>query len=121
MNKYCGQHLIIANEIQEESEPAFPTHRTRSTLHRYDDADNSGSDEDASDGKGEPVAEALIQNDQQFHHLKILKSAGDEQTPIEPPIKPTKSKNTNANSKNRRVYSQVRSIIVIIIIVIFGL
>lgn len=94
MNKYCGQHFIIANEIQE-TEPTPP--RTRSTLqHQYEDDEND-------EVKGEPVAEALIHNDQQFHHLKIMKSSVErpEQIPYEP-IKPTKQKN-----KNRRIYSQV--------------
>lgn len=94
MNKYCGQHLIIANEIQPTEPDSLPS-PPRSHSPTWD-ADNEPH-------KGEPVAEALIQNEQSFHHLKILKSSIEqpEQIPYEP-IRPTKQKN-----KNRRVYSQV--------------
>lgn len=46
MNKFCGEHLVIGNEIEE---PAAEPVR-----------------------KGEPRAEARM-SDQQYHHLKILK------------------------------------------------
>lgn len=94
MNKYCGQHLIIANEIQPTEPDSLPS-PPRSHSPTYD--------ADKEPPKGEPVAEALIQNEQSFHHLKILKSSIEqpEQIPYEP-IRPTKQKN-----KNRRVYSQV--------------
>lgn len=80
LNKYCGEHLLIGNEKQSEDD--FTKTKER---------------------KGEPVAEARIQTDQSFHHLKILKSgdSNDSQRQIVPNEKEHKRR------KNHRVYSQV--------------
>lgn len=102
VNKYCGQHLIVANEVQDVDSDPLPLPRARSTP-------------DDDEERAEPVAEALIQNDQNFHHLKILTSSAERpvHVPYEP-IKPTKQKN-----KNRRIYSQVSDFYLFIVSVSF--
>lgn len=54
--------------------------------------------------KGDPVAEARIQTDQSFHHLKILKSGGDDTA--ERPTDASPADVRRGRGKQSRVYSQ---------------
>lgn len=67
LNKYCGQHLRIENE-SPDPEPEFPL---------YQRSVPSNNDIQRSERNG-PIAEALIQNEQMFHSLKILKPSPSE-------------------------------------------
>lgn len=70
MNKYCGEHLIVVNE----SPVPEPTYHSQRSLSNNGNDDTEKNDVDSNG----PVAEALIQNEQMFHHLKILKPSPSE-------------------------------------------
>lgn len=93
MNKFCSEHLLIGNEIQQHHQP--PTENKVKNSNREPEP------------KGEPVAEARIQtNEQSFHqftNLKILKSADSYNgTNNGQPVHEN-------YRKKQRVYSQVSS------------
>lgn len=73
VNKFCGEHLIIANESPVPDPTYHPTQQ-RSPSENDIEIDSSGN-ENKLDG---PVAEALIQNEQMFHQLKIWKPSPSE-------------------------------------------
>lgn len=87
LNKFCGEHLLIGNEKQSVDDLSKTNER-----------------------KGEPVAEARIQTDQSFHHLKILKS-GDSNNPQGPIDSSVPNEKDKKRRKNHRVYSQVTFLI----------
>lgn len=101
MNKYCGEHLIVANEIPT-SEPSIQTHRTRSTLQLPHPEDDYSENEL---GQDEPVAEALIQNDQILHHVKIIKSSPSDTADASQDVNNDLEKE---NRKRQRVFSKVK-------------
>lgn len=88
LNKFCGEHLLIGIERDKIDEFSIPSQR--------------------KGRRGEPVAEARIQSDQSFHHLKILKSgeANDSHGPTNTSPNHEKDKKRR---KNQQVYSQVNS------------
>lgn len=67
VSKYCGEHLVIVNESPVPE----------STYHSQRSLPSTENDVEQADEDG-PRAEALIQSDQMFHHLKILKPAPSE-------------------------------------------
>lgn len=96
MNKFCSEHLLIGNENQQHHQP--PTENKVKNSNREPEP------------KGEPVAEARIQsNDQSFHqftNLKILKFADTFNGTNEQPVQEN-------YRKKQRVYSQVSSFSII--------
>ncbi|KAG4073530.1 hypothetical protein HA402_000754 [Bradysia odoriphaga] len=82
LNKFCGEHLLIGPEKQPVDDFTKPNER-----------------------KGEPVAEARIQTDQSFHHLKILKS-GENNDALGSVGSSAANENDKKRRKNQRVYSQ---------------
>lgn len=102
LNKYCGEHLVVVNEIQElEQEPDNVPHQR--SLSNENDIERvpSGFREENNDG---PIAEALIQNEQMFHHLKILKPSPSE---LENERRKSASTDENVDRPRKGVYSQV--------------
>lgn len=95
MNKFCSEHLLIGNENQQHHQPPPTENKVK----------NSNREPEP---KGEPVAEARIQsNDQSFHqftNLKILKFNGTNEQPVQENYR-----------KKQRVYSQVSSIFIFIL------
>lgn len=81
LNKYCGEHLTIGNEIVHWPD-ILPETFTRTKK------------------KGDPIAEARV-SDQNFHHLKILKSSNPDERSI------NESGGVNRKAKAQRVFSQV--------------
>lgn len=78
VTKYCGEHLVLVNELPEpDPVPVHQSTKLRRSIESKDEKDASESENVFSDLEG-PVAEALIQNDQMFHNLKILKSSPSE-------------------------------------------
>lgn len=80
LNKFCGEHLVVVNE-SPEPQPDYPTHQrslpyfdSSSDIERYSKDLHEANNVDREG----PVAEALIQNEQMFHHLKILKPSPSE-------------------------------------------
>lgn len=102
LNKYCGEHLIVVNE-SPEPELISPTQQRS-----VPDENNTGSGalrDDNSVERDGPVAEALIQNEQMFHHLKILKPSPSE---LENEQRQSISQFEKLEKKSpRKVYSQV--------------
>lgn len=84
LNKFCGEHLLIGFE--------------KSTV---DDVPRN------HERKGEPVAEARIQADQSFHHLKIIKSGESNDPPGSNTDTAAANDNEKKRRKNQRIYSQV--------------
>lgn len=71
LNKFCGEHLKLTNE-SPDPEPELSLQQ-RSVSNGDDiQSDDNSMQRDA------PIAEALIQNEQMFHHLKILKPSPSE-------------------------------------------
>lgn len=68
ITKYCGEHLVLVNELPEPD----PVHQSTNLKRTIKAKSEKKAD------RGGPVAEALIQNDQMFHNLKILKSSPSE-------------------------------------------
>lgn len=99
MNKFCSEHLLIGNENQQ--------HHQQPTENKVKNSNRE------PEPKGEPVAEARLQsNDQSFHqftNLKILKFNGTNEQPV----------NENYRKK-QRVYSQVSSVLFIRVLGNFG-
>lgn len=92
-NKYCDERLRIDNEPNDRPLAASPKMvRTK---------------------KGDPVAEARIQNEQQsFTHLKIIKSSDGDEMPPDGDNKKgltpaTSGEEVKQRRKSSRVYSQV--------------
>lgn len=94
LNKFCDERLRIDNEPEPTLLPSVQP-----------------------ESRGEPVAEARVQTDQSFHHLKILKSGGsfdvDNNDVIDPYVGNTNNKTTadrseaqNVNTKRRRPKQQ---------------
>lgn len=83
---FCGEHLLIGTEKHSVDEFTKTSH--------------------SNERKGEPVAEARIQNDQNFHHLKILKS-GESNDSLGSIDSPSNNEKEKKRRKNHRVYSQV--------------
>lgn len=89
VNPYCAENLVIGNEMELQK-------RSKSASQYY--------------RKGEPVAEARIQQQQdqifhQFTNIKILKPTLDEKTELE--IAEEREREREIKRK-QRIYSQVR-------------
>lgn len=115
LNKYCGEHLIIANESPQLDPILPPTHHQRAvpdkqktalTSNTLELSDGNEADDGAAEVFDEPVAEALIQNEQAFHHLKILKSSPVDDAYEREIIAAAKAK-LNRQQPKKKVYSQV--------------
>lgn len=88
-NKYCDEHLRIDNEPTEQMRTTPKMVRTK---------------------KGDPIAEARIQNEQSFTHLKIIKSSDRDEQPEEgKSLSPTNPDERPKKQKNSRIYSQVNN------------
>lgn len=104
--KYCGEHLVLVNELPEPDPDPVSVHQstklTRSLKPNNEkDASKSGifsSDRDV------PVAETLVQNDQMFHNLKIFKSSSSE---IQSDRHSVPDEDTKSAILNEGVFSQV--------------
>lgn len=108
MNKFCGEHLIVVNETPEPALEYPPSTQQRSLSDENDiDKLSSSLREDDNDiERNGPVAEALIQNEQMFHHLKILKPSPSE---MENERRKSASQAEKLEKQPaRKVYSQVR-------------
>lgn len=97
MNKFCSEHLLIGNENQQHHQQP-----------KENKVKNSNREPEP---KGEPVAEARIQsNEQSFHqftNLKILKFADTFNGTNEP---------VHENyRKKQRVYSQVSFFLILVL------
>lgn len=110
LNKFCGEHLIVVNESPEPELEYPPTPHHRS-LPEENDIDRGGLRDENGIERNGPVAEALIQNEQMFHHLKILKPSPSE---MENERRKSASqaekidKPATTRARARKVYSQVR-------------
>lgn len=111
LNKFCGEHLKVENE-SPEPEPELPSFHQRSISHKNNvrrAADDMERNNNNNDDNG-PIAEALIQNEQMFHSLKILKPSPSE---IEKERRKSiqtlaAEKDTDTASQRKgRIYSQV--------------
>lgn len=114
LNKFCGEHLKVENE-SPEPEPELPTFRQRSNSHKNDvrratnDMERNNSNNNNNNDNG-PIAEALIQNEQSFHSLKILKPSPSEIEKERRKSMQTQAaeKDTDTASQRKgRIYSQV--------------
>lgn len=83
-NKFCNERLRIDNEPTEQLKTSPKMVRTK---------------------KGDPVAEARIQNELSFTHLKIIKSTDEDLQPDS--VSPMTTGETPKKQKSPRVYSQV--------------
>lgn len=108
LNKYCGEHLVIANE-SPALDPTPPTHQLRSINNKRKSLTSNTLElaDDDAEVFDEPIAEALIQNEQTFHHLKILKSSPAEDA-YERQMAGAAEAKLNRQSQRKKVYSQVR-------------
>lgn len=98
VNKYCGELMHIGNEIWD------------------DDDDDENSIDDSGEKLGEPVAEARIHLEQNFHqftNLKIIKAEKNDSQQATAP----RGKNSSESKmlkiiekerKKNKIYSQVR-------------
>lgn len=104
LNKFCGEHLIVVNETPEP-EPILPTQQRSLTDDNNFEHGSSRLDEENSVERDGPIAEALIQNEQMFHHLKILKPSPTE---LENERRKSISQSEKLEKPSpRKVYSQV--------------
>lgn len=90
-------------------DPTPPTHQQRSLHDKQKSFTSSNTLESADDDAevfDEPVAEALIQNEQTFHHLKILKSSPADEA-YERQLAAAAEANLNRQHRPKKVYSQV--------------
>lgn len=103
LNKFCGEHLVVVNEVAElEPEETDDMPQQRSLPYENDvERVPIGLREE---NPGEPIAEALIQNEQMFHHLKILKPSPSE---IENERKTALAAEKVNKPPRKGVYSQV--------------
>lgn len=107
LNKYCGEHLIIANE-SPVSDPTPPTHQLRSVRDKEKSLTSNTLElaDDDSEVFDHPIAEALIQNEQTFHHLKILKSSPQDEA-YERQLAAAAEAKMDRQNPRKKVYSQV--------------
>lgn len=91
-------------------DPIPPTHQHRSVHDKQKSLTSNTlelADDDDAEVFDEPIAEALIQNEQTYHHLKILKSSPAEETYEQKLTAATEAK-LNQQNRRKKVYSQVR-------------
>lgn len=107
LNKFCGEHLVVVNESPE----AEPEYAVAEQKQRYvpnenyvEHIPNGLREENGIDSNG-PVAEALIQNEQMFHSLKILKPSPSE---MENQRRKSIADVEKYEKPRKGVYSQVR-------------
>lgn len=107
LNKYCGEHLIIANE-SPISDPTPPTHQLRSVRDKKKSLTSNTLElaDDDAEVFDHPIAEALIQNEQTFHHLKILKSSPQDEA-YERQLAAAAEAKMDRQNPRKKVYSQV--------------
>lgn len=90
-------------------DPTPPTHHQRSLNNKQKSLSPSNTLE-LADNDAEvfdvPLAEALIQNEQTFHHLKILKSSPADEA-YERQLAAAAEANLNRKNRPKKVYSQV--------------
>lgn len=107
VTKYCGEHLVLVNELPEPDPDPIPVHQStklKRSLRPKNEKESSESDNVSSDREG-PVAEEIIQNDQMFHNLKILKSSPSEIQGNRQSVPDEVTKSAKLNKGNS--YSQV--------------
>lgn len=98
--------MKLENE-SPEPEPELPLFQQRPVSNKNDIRRDTNDMERKS--RGGPIAEALIQNEQMFHSLKILKPSPSEiQKERRKPMPMTEKDPTDTSSKRKgKVYSQV--------------
>lgn len=108
LNKFCGEHLKVENE-SPEPESELPSFHQRSISHKNDIRRATNDDMVRNNNNGGPIAEALIQNEQMFHSLKILKPSPSEMEKEHHKSAQTDEKDTTdtASKRKGRIYSQV--------------
>lgn len=97
MNKYCGELLNIGNEVWPEI------------------ADDDKSDEDSGEQLNEPVAEARIHLEQNFHQFTNLKIIKAEKNDTQQATAPRGRQNSDMKilkimekeKQRNKIYSQV--------------
>lgn len=78
--------MVVANESPEPDPELLPYQRSvykpndnsRDSSSLHDDSYGIGNGDENGIERNGPIAEALIQNEQMFHHLKILKPSPSE-------------------------------------------
>lgn len=108
MNKFCGEHLKVENE-SPEPQPELPSIHQQSNSRLKNNVRRATNDIMWNDNNLGPITKALIQNEQMFHSLKILKPSPSEmEKERRKPMQATEKDPTDTASKRKgKVYSQV--------------
>lgn len=100
--------MVVTNESPKpEPEPEYNDSEQQRSSPIANDIEQipNGLQEENNIERDEPIAEALIQNEKMFHHLKILKPSPSE---LENERRISNSDAKKINNPRKGVYSQVR-------------